>query len=214
MNDVEMMHIVVMALMAFVAGAELTRNGMVLPIVAHQLYMVYSLFTGVRNLFVKKTTAVEGNKTRIGNHWLFWRKGNHHPRITRIPTWYELVTQHGYEKVLLADLNSWRNGVDPQTYARNIPAKVMSWIAHWSSAENSRVEGGVPVWDFAAELRAEDEAMEADAIAAEEESYDREEKRINQMGRLGLTNGDEEGCGSPTHSNCECEEGDFDLFAI
>ena len=80
----------------------------------------------------------------------------------RIPTWYELVAQHGYEKVLLADLNSWRNGVDPQTYARNIPVKVMSWIAHWSSAENSRVEGGVPVWDFAAELRGGEQGVPDD----------------------------------------------------
>ena len=186
MNNVDMMHIVIATILVYVISAELTRKGMVLPLLAHQMDKVYSLFTRVRNPFNRTEKRDDARIDRLLAE----------AKLLPMPTWWEMVNHHGggvagYEKVLLGLVNSWRQGIDPQTEMRHIPAKVLKWVAHWSKWSDSLSQRR-KARRFANELRAEDEAMEAAAQASEEESYDREEKRINQMGRLGLTNGDEE----------------------
>ena len=138
MNDAEMMHIVVVVLMTFVAGAELTRNGMVMPKVAHQMDKVYSLFTQVRNL-------LNGTKRRRARQIA-------EAKSQPPPTWLEMTKHHGHEKILLGLLGQWHRGKDPQTQMRHIPAKVLKWLARW--------QDDFPHWktvrDFAKKLRAED----------------------------------------------------------
>tara|TARA_R100000458_G_scaffold6825_1_gene5420 strand:+ start:1772 stop:2287 length:516 start_codon:yes stop_codon:yes gene_type:complete len=87
MNAVEMMHIVIMAFLAMMAGAEMKRK-------TNVVFVYEDLLDKVYNLFTQKNRKTE---TEAGQEY-------------SAPYWLQIVDAHGFEKALRGVVNTLKNG--------------------------------------------------------------------------------------------------------
>tara|TARA_R100000315_G_C5235044_1_gene146550 strand:- start:2845 stop:3300 length:456 start_codon:yes stop_codon:yes gene_type:complete len=113
MNVVEMMHIVIMAFLAMMAGAEMKRKTNVVFVYEDLLDKVYNLFTQTN----RKSTKVEVDK-------------NQYTTLDDRPTWKEMTDHHGYMKILMGLVLLWRRGGRKEitVMMTDIPEYVLDWM--------------------------------------------------------------------------------------